>query len=103
MGVGGRFGIAYVLCGLYMEAFKSKAGSRGTLMEVLMTTQDEFQRFEIEILRNEKLDIKKKFKIVEALYKEAVALGVFPLKDSLEGLEVDIRIAKGVNSVSKDT
>jgi len=68
-----------------------------------MTTHDEFQRFEIETLRNEKLDIKKKFKIVEALYKEAVALGVFPLKDSLEGLEVDIRIAKGINSVSKDT
>lgn len=86
-----------------MGAFKSKAGSQGTLMEVLMTTHDEFQRFEIEILRNEKLDIKKKFKIVEALYKEAVALGVFPLKDSLEGLEVDIRIAKGINSVSKDT
>ncbi len=63
----------------------------------------EFQKFEIEFLRNEKLDIKKKFKIVEALYKEAVALGVFPLKDSLEGLEVDIRIAKGINSVSKDT
>jgi hypothetical protein len=63
----------------------------------------EFQRFEIEFSRNEKLDIKKKFKMVEALYKEAVALGVFPLKDSLEGLEVDIRIAKGINSVSKDT
>jgi hypothetical protein len=40
---------------------------------------------------------------VEALYREAVALGVFPLQDSLEGLEVDIRIAKVVNSVSKDT
>ena len=64
---------------------------------------NEFRRFEIEIMRNEKLDVKKKFKIVEALYKEAVALGVFPLKDSLEGLEVDIRIAKVINSVSKDT
>ena len=64
---------------------------------------NEFRRFEIEILRNEKLDVKKKFKIVEALYREAVALGVFPLKDSLEGLEVDIRIAKVINSVSKDT
>jgi len=63
----------------------------------------EFRRFEIEFLRSEKLDIKKKFKIVEALYREAVALGVFPLKDSLEGLEVDIWIAKGINSVSKDT
>jgi hypothetical protein len=68
-----------------------------------MIRQDEFQKFEIEILRNEKLDIKKKFKIVEALYKEAVALGALPLEDPLEGLEVDIRIARGINSVSKDT
>ena len=68
-----------------------------------MTRNDEFRRFEIEILKNEKLDIKKKFKIVEALYEEAVALGVFPLRDSLEGLEVDIRIAKVINSVPKDT
>jgi hypothetical protein len=68
-----------------------------------MIRQDEFQKFEIEILRNEKLDVKKKFKIVEALYDEAVALGTLPLEDPLEGLEVDIRIAKVVNSVSKDT
>ena len=38
---------------------------------------------------------------MEALYQEAVALGVFPLKDPLDGLEVDIRIAKVVNHVSK--
>jgi hypothetical protein len=68
-----------------------------------MIMNNEFRKFEIEILRNEKLDTRKKFKIVDALYKEAVALGVFPLKDSLEGLEVDIRIAKVINSVSKDT
>jgi hypothetical protein len=68
-----------------------------------MIVNNEFRKFEIEILRNEKLDTRKKFKIVEALYKEAVALRVFPLKDPLEGLEVDIRIAKVVNSVSKDT
>jgi len=68
-----------------------------------MIRHDEFQKFEIEFLRNGKLDLKKKFKLLEALYKEAVALGVFPLRDSLEGLDVDIRIAKVVNSVSKDT
>jgi len=68
-----------------------------------MNKHDEIQRFEIEILRKEKLELKKKFQILEALYKEAVALGAFPLKDSLEGLEVDIRIAKVINSVSKDT
>ncbi len=68
-----------------------------------MIRNEEFQEFEIELLRNGNLDLKKKFKILEALYKEAVALGVFPLRDSLEGLDVDIRIAKVVNSVSKDT
>ena len=68
-----------------------------------MRRHDGFQEFEIELLRNEELDLKNKFKILEALYKEAVALGVFPLRDSLEGLDVDIRIAKVVNSVSKDT
>ena len=68
-----------------------------------MRRHDGFQEFEIELLRNEKLDLKNKFKILEALYKEAVALGVFPLRNSLEGLDVDIRIAKVVNSVSKNT
>ena len=68
-----------------------------------MRRHDEFQKFEIEFLRNGKLDLKSKFKILEALYKEAVALGVFPLRNSLEGLDVDIRIAKVVNSVSKNT
>jgi hypothetical protein len=68
-----------------------------------MIRHGEFEEFEIELLRNGDLDLKKKFKILEALYKEAVALGVFPLRDSLEGLDVDIRIAKVVNSVSKNT
>jgi hypothetical protein len=71
------------------------------MIEMIMN--NEFRKFEIEMLRNEKLDLKKKFKILEALYKEAVALGMFPLKNSLEGLEVDIRIGKVINSISKDT
>jgi hypothetical protein len=58
-------------------------------------------RFEKEFLRTQKPDLVKNFKIVEALYDEAVALGAIPLKDPLEGIEVDIKIAKAVNSVSK--
>jgi hypothetical protein len=64
-----------------------------------MIKGDDFEKFEKELLRKEKIDIKKKFQIMSALYKEAVTLGIFPLKDPLEGLEVDIRIAKVVNSV----
>ena len=58
------------------------------------------QEFEKKLLKK-KVDIAQNFKIVEALYKEAVALGIFPLKNPLEGLEIDIKIAKVVNSVSK--
>jgi hypothetical protein len=66
-----------------------------------MMKAKEFQEFELILLRREKVDVKRNFKIVEALYREAVALGVIPLKDPLDGLDVDLRIAKVINSVSK--
>ena len=59
------------------------------------------EMFEKELMKSEKPDPLKNFKIVEALYDEAVALGAIPLKDPLDGIEVDIKIAKAVNSVSK--
>jgi len=63
----------------------------------------ELDRFEKELLRLRKPDPAKNFRIIEALYDEAVALGAIPLKDPLSGIEVDIKIAKVVNSVSKTT
>ena len=60
----------------------------------------EFQKFEIEFLKKEKAEIVRNFKMVEALYHEAVTLGVIPLKNPLDGIEVDLRIAKVINSVS---
>lgn len=61
----------------------------------------EFLKFETEFLRKERTDITRNFLIVEALYREAVALGVIPTRNPLEGLEVDLRIAKVINSVPK--
>jgi len=66
-----------------------------------MIKTGEFQRFEMETTRKERPDIRRNFRIVEALYEEAVALGVFPLKNPLEGLTVDIRIARVINRVPK--
>ena len=66
-----------------------------------MVRGQEFAAFEKELIRREKPDLKRNLKFVEALFQEAVDLGVFPLKDPLEGLEVDIRIAKVINSVHK--
>jgi hypothetical protein len=64
-----------------------------------MIKKGTFQKFEKELLKNERVDIKRNFQIMNALYKEAVAVGVFPPKDPLEGLEVKIKIAKVVNSL----
>lgn len=57
--------------------------------------------FEKKLLKKEKINIKRNFMIVDALYKEAVALGALPLKDPLEGIDIDIKIAWAVNNVSK--
>ena len=56
-------------------------------------------KFELDFLRKEKVDIVRNFHIVEALYNEAVTLGIIPLKNPLDGIEVDLKIAKVVNSV----
>jgi len=61
--------------------------------------QNELQKFELGFLKKEKVDIVRNFHIAEALYREAVSLGIIPLKDPLDGIEVDLRIARVVNSV----
>lgn len=55
---------------------------------------EEFQKFEKELIRNEKLDIENNFRIIDAMYDEAVELGAIPMKDPLEGIETDIKVAK---------
>jgi hypothetical protein len=67
----------------------------------MIKNPDKFKKFEDTYLKKEDLDISRNFRIFDALFKEALALGIFPLKNPLEGLEVDIKIAKVVNSVSK--
>jgi len=53
-----------------------------------------YQEFEDEFLRNEKLTLDEKFRIYDEMYLWAKELGVFPLKDPLEGIEDDIKLAK---------
>jgi hypothetical protein len=59
----------------------------------------ELLKFEIDFLKEEKVNLARNFRIVDALYKEAVTLGIIPLKNPLDGIEVDLKIAKTVNSV----
>ena len=55
------------------------------------------EAFEKKQVQNSKPDFFKNLRIFEALYEEAKQLGVFPLKDPLEGIEVDIRLATVLN------
>ena len=65
----------------------------------MIKNRKKLEKFEQELIRGKKADIEENFRIVDALYREAVELGVFPPKDPLEGLETVIKIARVVNSV----
>lgn len=55
--------------------------------------------FEDELLRKEKIDYPAALRILDAMWDEARKLGVVPLKDPLEGIDVDIRIARILNDL----
>lgn len=65
----------------------------------MITDPKKLREFEQKFLKRDKTSIDQKFRLLNAMFKEACALRVFPLKDPLEGLETDIKIAKVVNSV----
>ena len=59
------------------------------------------EAFEQEWQRQQPLDYQQNLRIADALYELARALGVLPLKDPLDGIEVKIRLAKALNSVKE--
>jgi hypothetical protein len=59
------------------------------------------KRFEDSVIREGKLSHPQALRLFEAMWQEGVALGVLPPKDLLEGIEVDMRISRIVNSCSK--
>ncbi len=67
----------------------------------MVKNTEKLSKLETAIVRKEKPRLLKNLEIVEAMYKEALSLKVFPLKDPLDGIEVDLRIARIINSVSK--
>ncbi|MFC2167263.1 hypothetical protein ACFLQZ_04795 [Acidobacteriota bacterium] len=66
----------------------------------MIKNPDLLQNFEDKLVQQEKADFLRNIRLVEAMYWEAVSLGIFPLKDALDGVETDIKIAEVINSVS---
>jgi hypothetical protein len=63
----------------------------------MITNPAMVEAFEDAQARQETPDFLRNMHLVDALYEEAHALGAFPLKDPLEGIEVDIRLAQALN------
>jgi len=63
---------------------------------------DIVRKFEDDLARKEgRVPYARALKIVSSLWHLCRALGVFPGKDPLEGIEVDIHVAKVLNSCLK--
>jgi hypothetical protein len=60
------------------------------------------KKFEDQFLEEEgPLPYDRAINILNALWQEAVTLGIFPLQDPWEGIESDLRMARILNSCSK--
>ncbi|HDZ61849.1 MAG TPA: hypothetical protein ENH40_01730 [Nitrospirae bacterium] len=60
------------------------------------------KKFEDSLIRNEgKVPFNQSIRLFTSMWNEGVRLGVLPPKEPLEGIEVDIRIAKVLNSCLK--
>ena len=59
------------------------------------------ERFEYKQLGKETLSYRDALKIYESMWLEAKALGILPLKNPMDGIEVKIKISRILNSCSK--
>ncbi len=69
----------------------------------MIKNPDILGQFEREVTRKEELSFGRALAVFEAMWKEGVNLGVLPPKDPLEGIEVDIRIARILSTCSKSS
>jgi len=67
----------------------------------MIKNTDLLERFEYKQLKKESLSYKDSLKIFESLWLEAEGLGVLPLKNPMDDIEVKIRISRILNSCSK--
>ncbi len=63
----------------------------------MIRNRELLEQWEKKYLKQEAPDFFHNLRLFEGLYREARALGVFPLKAPLEGLETKIRLAKAIN------
>ncbi|MGA2092720.1 MAG: hypothetical protein ABSH16_04845 [Sedimentisphaerales bacterium] len=65
----------------------------------MMINTDKLREFERSEIAREDISYADALAIFDGLRQEAISLGVFSCENIMEGLEVDIRIAKAVNGL----
>jgi len=66
----------------------------------MIRNKPKLDKFYQKVIEQENISYKKALSIYEALHKEAVSLGIINSKNILEGLEIDLRIAKAINGLT---
>jgi len=66
----------------------------------MIRNKRKLNKFYQKLIEEENISHKKALSIYEALHKEAVSLGIINSENILEGLEVDLRIAKAINGLT---
>jgi len=65
----------------------------------MIRNKPKLNKFYQKLIEQENISYEKVLSIYEALHKEAVSLGIINSKNILEGLEIDLRIAKAINGL----
>ena len=65
----------------------------------MIQNRPKLQEFQRRLDAEENLSYREALAVYEMLYQEAVSLGAINSENMLDGLEVDLRIAKAVNRV----
>jgi hypothetical protein len=65
----------------------------------MIKNRHKLNEFYQQLILQENISHQKAISIYEALHKEAVSLGIINSENILEGLEVDLRIARAINGL----
>ena len=70
----------------------------------MITDREILRKFEDELISQETgINHDQSLHLFTSMWKEGVLLGVLPPKDTMEGIDVDIRIAQVLNSCLTDS
>jgi predicted RNase H-related nuclease YkuK (DUF458 family) len=78
---------------------KGQNKAREFWKQIMVRNEDKLKKFYQKLIEQENISHKKALFIYEAMHKEAVSLGIINSKNILEGLEIDLRIARAINGL----